>query len=264
MPRPASISHALLSVVLCAATVVVCNRVEAQANQSIELKEAQMTLQASSARLTELETRLSRAKEQMNALAEALATANGDSSQARDAYEKLRVQMEGLGVAALDPSNSGLQERLLVALSDLRIMETQKRQLADALMDLSEAALGFAKVAGPVVGKPKDTLHAKLTLAEQALRSVEVDGRGTDEADLQHARIVSLKEDSAVAVLNIGARHGVHPGMPFSIYREDKPVARALVVDVRQGICGVVIQELVDQHESVKVGDVGKVEPAKS
>ena len=264
MIRRLSIVHILFSVAIGAATMGVCSRVEAQANPAIELQEAQMTLQASYVRLSELEARLSRAKEQMNALAEALATANGDSAQARDGYEKLRVQMEGLGVAALDPSNAGLQERLLVALSDLRLMETQKRALASALMELSEAALGFARAAGPVAGKPKEFLHSKLSMAEQALRSVEADGRGTDEADLQHARIVSLKEDSGVAVLNIGACHGVHPGMPFSIYREDKPVARALVVDVRQGICGVIIQELVDQHEPVKVGDAGKVEPAKS
>lgn len=263
MSRIASINRALLSVVLCTAAAI-CGRVVAQGNPTIELKEAQMTLQASSMRLAELEGRLTRAKEQMNALAEALATANGDSAQARDGYERLRVQMEGLGVAALDPSHAGLQERLLVALSDLRIMETQKRQLANALMDLSEAALGFAKVAGPIVGAPRETLHAKLAAAEKALRSVEGEGRVSDEADLQHARIVSLKENSGVAVLNIGARHGVHPGMPFSIYREDKPVARALVVDVRQGICGVVIQELVDQHEAVRVGDTGKVEPEKS
>lgn len=263
MLRTLSIAYTSVTAAVCAG-MALCSRVQGQSDPTIELKEAQMTLQASSVRLAELEARLNKAKEQMGALAEALATANGDSAQARDAYEKLRVQMEGLGVAALDPSSAGLQERLLLALSDLRLMESQKRRVAVALMDLSESALSFAKAAGPVEGQPRENLHAKLAEAEQVLRSVEVNGAEPDVTDLQHARVVSLKEDAGVAVLNIGARHGVHPGMPFSIYREDKPVARALVVDVRQGICGLVIKELVDQHEPVKVGDSGKVEPAKS
>jgi len=65
-------------------------------------------------------------------------------------------------------------------------------------------------------------------------------------------------------VFNVGARHGVHPGMPFSIFRQDKPVARALVVDVRQDVCGAVVQDQVSKDEPVKVGDTGKVDAAKS
>ena len=52
--------------------------------------------------------------------------------------------------------------------------------------------------------------------------------------------------------------------MPFAIYRQDKPVARALVVEVRQDICGAVVQELVSKDEPVKVGDACKVEAARS
>jgi hypothetical protein len=52
--------------------------------------------------------------------------------------------------------------------------------------------------------------------------------------------------------------------MPFSIYRQDKPVARALVVDVRQDICGAVVQDLVSKGEPIKVGDICKVEPGKN
>ncbi|MFZ4768408.1 MAG: hypothetical protein ACOYMN_25965, partial [Roseimicrobium sp.] len=57
---------------------------------SIELKEAQATSQACSSRLTETEAKLARVKDQVNSLAEALAGANADAQQAREAYEKLR------------------------------------------------------------------------------------------------------------------------------------------------------------------------------
>lgn len=249
----------------CAALAMVgCGGVLGQTDLAIELKEAQTTLQASTTRIAEVEARLTKAKEQVNALAEALASANGDSQQARESYERLRIQMEGLGVAALDGSNTELQQRLLVALSDMRLLESQNRSLATALIDLSEASLGFAKVAGAVDGAPKKDLDEKLAQAEQALAKLEQDANPPTDSDMMNARVVSLKEDAGVAVFNVGSRHGVHPGMPFSIYRQDKPVARALVVDVRQDICGVVVQELVSKDEPVKVGDTCRVDPAKS
>ena len=249
-----------------AVVALVCGRAFGQVNAEIELKEAQATLQASSQRIAEVESRLSKAKEQVNALAEALATANGDAQQARESYERLRIQMEGLGVTALDGSQGELQQRLLVALSDLRIMEGQKRSLSTALMDLSEAVLGYARVAGPVDGAPKKDLDAKLAQAEQALSKLEAENTATPVAEnsLDSARVVSLKEDAGIAVFNVGSRHGVHAGMPFAIYRQDKPVARALVVEVRQDICGAVVQELVSKDEPVKVGDACKVEAARS
>jgi hypothetical protein len=82
--------------------------------------------------------------------------------------------------------------------------------------------------------------------------------------DLQNAQIVSMKDDLGIAVLNVGSRSGVHPGMPFSIYRKDKPIAHALVVDVRAGICGAVIRDQVSKDDPVKVGDIGKVDTSKS
>jgi exonuclease VII small subunit len=263
-----SSSSSLLKL-LCSAACVLpvllgCGRVMAQANPAIELKEVQAAYQAAAKRIAEMEARLDKAKGNVNDLAEALASANGDAQQARELYERLRIQMEGLGIAALDKTDAGLQQRLLTALSDLRIMHGQNRALATALMDLSQATLDYAKAAGPVQGEPKKELDAKLAQAEQALAQLQNDAVPANESELLNARVVSLKEEAGVAVFNVGSRHGVRPGMPFSIYREDKPVANALVVDVRQDISGAVIGELVNKDEPVKVGDTCKVEPVKN
>lgn len=264
MSRTLSFLNPARAAAFAAVALLACGRAGAQTDLAIELKEAQATLQASSERIADLESRLTRSKDQVNALAEALATANGDAQQAREAYERLRIQMEGLGVAALDGSDGELQQRLLVALSDMRLMEGQKRALATALMDLSEASLGYAKAAGTTDAESKKELDSKLAQAEQALAKLGDEAEGNVATDMQAARVVSLKEDAGVAVLNVGSRQGVHAGMPFAIYRQDKPVARALVVEVRQDICGAVVQELVSKDEPVKVGDACKVEPARS
>ncbi|MEZ0274060.1 MAG: hypothetical protein ACAH88_04090 [Roseimicrobium sp.] len=252
-------SAALLALVALAA-----GQVQGQSDLAIELKEAQTTLTASLSRVSDLEARLTKAREQVNALAEALASANGESQQTREAYERIRVQMEGLGMAALDTTNTETNQRLLGALSDLRLLETQNKSLVDALYLLSVSSLEYAKAAGPVQGEPKMKFDEGLAAAEKILAKVQSSKTPEGDLDLQNARVVSLKEDAGILILNVGSRHGVHPGMPFSIYRQDKPVARALVVDVRNGICGAVLQELISKSEPVKVGDTGRVESVKS
>ena len=255
----------LISSAACVLSVLLGGgRVVAQGDAVIELKEAQATLQASTSRIAEIEARLAKAQKQVNALAEALASANGDSQQARESYERLRIQMEGLGVAALDASSAALQDRLLTAASDILILTNQNKALTNALIELSQATLDYAKAAPPVDGAPKQQLDARLAQAEKAIAATQNEAAPAHDTALLDARVVSLKEDAGVIVFNVGARHGVHTGMPFLIYRQDKPVARALVVDVRQDVCGAVVQDQVSKDEPVKVGDSGKVDAAKS
>ncbi len=254
---------ALLPLALAA---VALGQVQGQTNEALELLEVKTALQASGTRITDLETEAQRAKEQMNALTENAASANGDAQQSREAYERISLQMEGLGVAALDSSNAVLQQRLLTALSDLRVLEEQKRNLADALMALSEAALAAAKSpSGSATDDAKKALETGLDAAQKALAKLQSsEEEPVSGGNLQNATIVSLKDDLGIAVFNVGSRHGVHAGMPLMVYRQDKPVARAMVVDVRNVVCGAVIQELVSKDDPVKVGDTGRVQAENS
>ena len=87
---------------------------------------------------------------------------------------------------------------------------------------------------------------------------------GQAAGDLQNARVVSLKSELGIAVLSIGAKDGVKPGMPFEIYREDKPIAKVLVTEVRNSVCGAVVQELATANDPVRVGDRGRVDLNKT
>lgn len=237
----------------------------AQADARIEVQELKTTLQVSAAQIQELERNLAKCREQLKSLSESLANATGDGQQTREAYEKLRLQMEGLGVAALDSTRTELQQRLLTALSDLRILEGHRRVLTVALMELSEASLGFAKTVSGGEATARENLNKCLAAAERAASGTRLNAASgaPDNGTLDNARVVSFKDDLGIAFLNIGSRQGAHPGMPVSIYRKDKPVARALVVEVRQGVCGAVVQELVSKDEPVRVGDTGRAETSK-
>ncbi len=241
--------------------------VNAQTDDKIEIRELKATLQISASKIQELETKVANDKGQISAMTESLAAANADCQKARENYDRLRLQNEGLGIAALDNSNSSLQQRLLSALSDLRILEQQKRVLADALIELSEKALAFAK-SNPQQGSTPVLLDLDkgLASAEKALGIINKTGGAAQEnanTDMYNARVVSLKEETGIAIFNVGSRQGVRPGMPFSIFREDKPVAHAMIVDVRQGISAAVLSDLVSKEEPVKIGDTGRVETSK-
>lgn len=253
-----------LSLALAASAVLgngwVCPQAKAQSNEVLELMEAKTALQIANQQNKALEASLLQAKEQSRNLSESLANANLDLQEAREAYEQIRIQLEGLGLSALDSGTGVVQQRLLVALSDLRILESQKRQLTAALLALTESSLTYIQSGSP---SDKQNLESALASADKALSQLQNSQDENSDADYHNASVVSIKQDLGIAVFNIGARHGVHPGMPFTIYRQDKPVGRALVVDVRSGICGAVVQELVNPDESIKVGDTAKVEAIK-
>ena len=233
----------------------------------LEVQEANEALKIAQTKIQDLEAKLARAKEQAAAQGERAVNATADAKQAHEEYQKLRSQLEGLGVAALSGApnaNSELQQRLLAALSDLRISDKQKQQLIEALMSLSEETLSLAKATPNMSEEHQQALNKSLAAAEKAVALAQNSHSENTDGDLQNAKIVSIKDGLGIAVLNIGSKQGVHPGMPLTIYRQDKPIARAMVADVRATICGAIVQELVNEKDTVKVGDTGKVEISKS
>jgi len=167
--------------------------------------------------------------------------------------------MEALGIAVLDENDSGLQQRLLKALGDLRLIESEKDALAQALFGLSEAVIRFASGTISTDEQATAELSRQLQSAEAVLAAGML-AAGNAGGGLHHAQVVSLKEDLGLVVLNVGSRHGVRAGMPFRLYRRDKPIGTALIVDVRDYISGAVYRDAVDADEQVRVGDRAEVD----
>ena len=67
--------------------------------------------------------------------------------------------------------------------------------------------------------------------------------------------VVSVKEEWSLVVGNLGEKQGVKIGMPLRVVRDGRTIATLRVVDVRQKICGAVIQEMGSGKEKIKVGD---------
>ncbi|WP_395753529.1 hypothetical protein [Prosthecobacter sp.] len=230
----------------------------------LENQELHISLAVAAAKLQAQDAQLLAAKDKNDALAQSAAAANAETNELKERYEKLRGLLEGLGVGALENSKDQTQERLLAALSDLRIMKEQRDELAGALIEMAESGMGLMKSAQNADPAAADRLNKAITAADAAL--VKAGGGQSNQAvgDLQNARVVSLKNELGIAVLSIGAKDGVKPGMPFEIYREDKPIAKVLVTEVRNSVCGAVVQELAAANDPVRVGDRGRVDLNKS
>lgn len=254
-----------LRAIMAVWTLLAAGWVGAQQIGNIELLELKTTLETSARQIRELDAQLAAAKVQITTLTQSLATANADATVAREQYEKLRGVLEGLGIGALEGNRDQVQEKLLAALSDLRIVDEQKRSATDALMALSEASLVFARSSSTPDAAAKQSFEAAISRSEEIIRSANGAGTPTQGAgDLHHAKVVSTKPEAALLVLDVGSRDGVRAGMPFTIFRQDQPVAQVLVVDVRKSICGAVVQETLARGAAPMVGDFGRIDPNKA
>lgn len=229
---------------------------------AFELQELNTTLQVAAQKIQTLEAQVAAAKEKNGALSQSVVTANQQAQDLKDRYERLRGMLEGLGIAALESNRDQTQDRLLSALSDLRLSETSRQQLADALLELAESSLAFVKTVKSPDAVAGDRFQKALVRAESALAGAanrSADAEAPAHVDLTEARVVSLKNELGIAVLGVGARDGVKPGMPFEVFRKDKPIAKVLITEVRNTVCGAVIQETSSPKDQVRVGDLAKI-----
>lgn len=232
---------------------------------NLELLELKTTLEVSARRISDLEAQIAAQRAQNTAITQSLTSVTNEANQSREGYEKLRGLMEGLGISALEGNGDPTRERMIAALSDLRLVDDQKRKLSDALVALSEASLNLAKAAQGVDPVALKKLDDSLALADQAIRaSTSVGSQDAAAIDLHQAKVIAMKSEAGVAVLNVGSKDGVKVGMPFAVYRQDKPVAKVMVVDVRKSVSGVVVQQLANNANPVQIGDRGAIDTERN
>ncbi len=244
---------------LAAVLVAACG-LEAAAQDALEFQELQNNLRTAYAKIQALE----KAGNPSAALQESAASANAEATEAKERYTQLRSLLDALGIGAIDNSGDEKAERLIAALNDLRLMKEENTRLAATLQELLAASVAFSQVATP--GNPDSVrqLGEAMEGAQNALAASHANTGESARKDLSAARVVSVKPEIGIVVLDIGSRDGVKPGMPFNLFREDKPVARVLITDVRGSVSGAVVRELFSPSDKPMVGDRGRAEASQS
>ena len=232
--------------------------VQAQGNSSLsESKNETVTRSATAEPATaeneELRKQLSVAQESMKALTSSLAESNAEAEELRRKYSDLQLRMEALGLASANKDRTKLEQRLLAAVSDLQLAQKTRDEFRDQMLRLNEAILRYIKTS------QGDDAQARMDVETQLRSTNELVTKSTNpeasEPSLMDGSVISVKEEWSFIVGNLGEKQGVKIGMPMRVMRDDRKIASLRVVDVRQKICGAVVQEMDSKKEKIKVGD---------
>lgn len=223
---------------------------------NLEVTEAKLTLDGVSSENEMLRKKLTLAQESVRSLTESLAIANSEAEVFRRQSTELKLRLEALGVEAAGSDRSKLEQRLLKAARDLQLLQNDRDKIADQLVKLTEAVLTFSKTA---VSTDADARLALETEMRGSSQTLGVPGQAAEAAavpaTLTDGMVISIKEEYALVVANLGSRQGVKIGMPFQVWRGDERVGLVRVVDVREIVSGAVVQDLKSTKDKIKLGD---------
>ncbi len=231
----------------------------AQGNSSLSESNTEAVRQSASsgsfpAEAEELRRQLSIAQESVKALTSSLAESNAEAEELRRKYSDLQLRMEALGLTSANKDRAKLEQRLLAAVSDLQLAQKARDQYRDQMLRLNEAILRYLKASQAGDAQARMDVETQLRSTNE-LVSKSTDAVEAPESTLMEGSVISVKEEWSFVVGNMGEKQGVKIGMPLRVMRDDRRIASLRVVDVRQKICGAVIQEMDSKKEKIRVGD---------
>jgi len=244
----------LKSALILVGCVTLARGLAAEGNSSLsdsKNESGAVTAAALLAQKEELRRQLSLSQETVQTLTTSLAESNAEAELFRRRFADLQLRMEALGLASANKDRAKLEQRLLTAVSDLQLAQKERDQYRDQMMQLSETMLRYLKTAEG--GDPQARMDVETQLRSMNALVDKSAKAQPPNGSLLDGSVISVKEEWSFVVGNFGAREGVKIGMPLRVKRGDDVVAKLRVVDVRERICGAVIQE--SGKEKIKVGD---------
>ena len=221
----------------------------------IENAERSVTASALLAQTEELRRQLSIQQESLKTLTTSLAESNAEAELFRRKYSELELRMEALGLQSAHKDRAKIEQRLLAAVSDLQLAQKERDEFRDQMLRLNEAMFTYLKSSKGGDARARMDVEAQLRATSQLVSAPAVSPGMTDEPSLMGGTVISVKDEWSFVVANLGEKQGVKIGMPMRVMRGERRIATVRVVDVRQKICGAVVQEMDSRKEKIKVGD---------
>jgi hypothetical protein len=192
-------------------------------------------------------------QESLKTLTTSLAESNAEAELFRRKYSDLELRMEALGLQSADKDRSKLEQRLLAAVSDLQLAQKERDEFRDQMLRLNEAMFRYLQMSQGGDAQARMDVEAQLRGANDlATKTAAAPAR---PPGLMDGSVISVKDEWSFVVGNVGENQGVKIGMPMKVTRGDRKIASVRVIDVRQKICGAVIQQMDSPKEKIKVGD---------
>ncbi|MFL6515801.1 MAG: hypothetical protein ACJ8M1_12340 [Chthoniobacterales bacterium] len=252
------VSRELLIVLV--GSVCSVGRLSAQGDSSlseskVEDAERGVTDAALLAQDDDLRRQLSIAQESVSTLTSSLAESNAEAELFRRKFSDLQLRMEALGLESANKDRAKLEQRLLAAVSDLQLAEKQRDEFRDQMLRLNEAIVTYLKTAQGADPHARMDVETQLRSMSDLVTNSSAKRSVASQPGLMDASVVSVKDEWSFVVGNVGEIQGVKIGMPLRVMRDDRKIATLRVVDVRQKICGAVVEQMDSAKEKIKVGD---------
>jgi len=202
----------------------------------------------------QLRRQLSIEQESLKTLTSSLAESNAEAELFRRKYSDLELRMEALGLASANKDRAKLEQRLLAAVSDLQLAQKERDEYRDQMLRLNEAMLRYLQTSQGGDAQARMDVETQLRSTND-LVTRSASAPDVPQPSLMDGSVISVKDEWSFVVGNLGEKQGVKIGMPMRVMRDDRKIATLRVVDVRQKICGAVIQEMDSAKEKIRVGD---------
>jgi len=179
----------------------------------------------------------------------------------RDAYRDQMLRLDEAMLCYLKTSQSAdakarmdVETQLRSMVSDLQLAQKERDAYRDQMLRLDEAMLCYLKTSQSADAKARMDVETQLRSIDK-LVTKSTNAPDLAEPSLMNGSVISVKDEWSFVVGNLGEKQGVKIGMPMRAMRGDKRIATLRVIDVRQRICGAVVQEMDSKKDRIKVGD---------
>ena len=153
-------------------------------------------------------------------------------------------------------NQSSIESKLLNSLSEIRVLKNKANKANDAIITLSESLEVLLKTSTNINPQSRMSVEIELRKASSIINSFCSNKVNDKQIALSDGRIIDVQENLELVVANIGSKSGVKLGMTFSILRNEKKIATACVIDLRENISGATIQNLTSENIQVENGDI--------
>jgi len=198
-----------------------------------------------------LKTDLDQRETVIRMLTENLAVARTESELFHKKWSEAQLRAQTLGATGADNGAAETQRKLDESVRALYLADAERRRLVAQVQRLIEALQSSRDV-------DREVARTKAMLEPIAAPSSDHAGSGRGQGGLDSATVVDVNPDLRLVVLNIGEAQGARVGMPMVVMRGERVVAELKVVEVRQRICGALIDR-VERGITLKTGDVAHV-----
>jgi hypothetical protein len=198
-------------------------------------------------KLRELQVELEQRERVIRQLQESLAVTRTEAELFRQRWMEARLRAQQLGVEFSDPNATSIGRQLTESLRLLSVAEADKLRMVEQVKRLLAAI------------KAKQGVSEEVERSQELLTSIaEMSVVQTTAATLEKAKVLEVNQQLRLVVLDVGLQQRARVGMPFEVKRNGRVIAELRVVEVRQRICGALIEK-VENGVTIASGDAVNV-----